>query len=634
MLMDNIREGVQKPWAKALILVIVVSFVGAGYFTSTLFSGDPYAAAVVNGDSISTQDFQRAYARTKQKYGDAYKQFIKSDEQERNFRENVLQELIIAKVANQAAERLGIRVSPSTIRKTIQEIPDAQVEGVYSVERLDQLLTGNGLSRASFKQSVVSSLVVSQFSKGVALTEFVLPIESSNDFKVLGQTRTGRALNFKYSLFDAGLDISDEEINRYYQENQELFRVAEKVSVEYIELSIDELAKGLSPTDEEIAEYYKENLDRFQSDDKRRVSHILIALNDDEDAALAKAKAIKQKIDAGEDFVSLVKSSSDDGFSAEQDGDLGVVAAGDMEESFEMAMNQLVAIGDVSEPVKTSFGYHLIKLTELVAGETQQLEQVKPQIIIALQSLAAEEAFYAMSKTLEEKSFEISDSLSEVSEMIGVAIKTSPVFSSSSATGIFANPEVKSAAFSENVLEGNMNSSLINIDDTHVVVLRLKSHQASEIQPLEKIKERVVANLKASKSKDMAIDFGNQIKTKILSKESVDTLLQAKGIIWKDLDKINRKSAVLPYLQLQHFFKLPRPTNEKIVVDTMQDSSEIVVFVLNAVEEGDISKAEKSLVTQAEQRLTRFFGEADYGSLVEQQRSQADITRNLDNINR
>jgi len=634
MVMDSIREGVKKPWAKILIFAICISFVGAGYFTSALFLGDPYAAAVVNDESVSTQDFERAYSRTKAQYGEAFNQFVKTEEQERNFRENVLQSLISRTVALQTARDLGLRASNQQIRKTIQEMPALQSEGVYSSDLLDRALVNVGMSRAKFKDTLVSDFTLQQLSSGVSASEFVLPSELSNEYRILGQQRSGRALAIKYSLFDADIEISEEEITAFYEQTKEQFRVEEKISLDYIELSIDSLQKDIQIADEEILSYYNENIDRFGTDEQRQVSHILIAVNDDDSAALARAESIKAKLDSGEDFVALVKSESSDEFSAESDGDLGVLSAGDMEESFENAMNALEKVGDISQPVKTSFGYHIIKLTELIEGETQALNDVKDQIATTLKTQLAEEEFYAKSKILEEKSFEISDSLIEVSKEIGVEIKTSPMFGRNSAVGIFTNVELQEEAFGENVLHANINSNLISLNENHVIVMRLNRHQQSEIQPIDKVKEQVIATLKSSKAKDLTVDYANLIKEKLRNKEDATNLLASKSLVWKDLDKTERTSAVLPYRQLQHFFKMNRPMNEESTIDTMQDANELVVLILNDIQNGQLDQTEEAVKIQTSQRMIRFYGDADYGSLIENQRSNADVTLNLDNINR
>jgi len=633
MVMDSIREGVKKPWAKIVIFAIVISFVGAGYFTSSLFLGDPFAAAVVNGESISVQDFQRAYAQTRQQYGEAFSQFVKTPEQERDFKENVLQSLISRHVTLQTAEDLELRISNSQLRKNIQSIPSLQVDGVYSADLLDQALVRIGKSRPQFKQDMIRDIILGHLATGITASEFVLPTESSLQHKILGQLRSGRAIAIKYSLFEQDLKISEDEINNFYQENLESFRLEEKISLDYIELSIEGLQKNITPSDQEIQVYYDDNLDRFRSEEQRRVSHILIS-GDDEEISLSKAQSIKSKLDQGADFVALVKSDSSDEFSAENDGDLGILSAGDMEETFDAAMNALANVGDITIPVKTSFGYHIIKLTELIEGTTQPLEEVKQEIVTALQKVAAEEQFFAKSKILEEKSFEISDSLVEVSELTGIEIQTSAVFSARKASGIFANQEVKDAAFSDNVVNAKMNSNLVNVSDGHVIVLRLNSHQASVIQELQAVKDQVVNRIKSSKAKDAAIVYGEMIENKISANEDVTSLLAAKNVSWQDLDKIGRTATVLPYRQLQHFFKLVAPSEDGISTDLMNDAVELVVFVLNKVEQGSLQNAEKALADQAEQRLSRFYSNASYVSLVEQARNQAEVSRNLDNINR
>jgi peptidyl-prolyl cis-trans isomerase D len=633
MVMDSIREGVKKPWAKIVIFAIVISFVGAGYFTSALFSGDPFAAAVVNGESISTNDFQRAYSRTRQQYGEMFNQIVKTEEQERNFRENVLQNLIARTVTLQTAKELGIRVSVPQIRKTIREIPAIQSEGVYSAELLDRALLNMNMSREQFKQSVVSDLILGQLLSGLSGSEFVTENELQENFRLQGQKRSGRALTIKYSLFDAGIELSEQEIQDYYQASSEQFRVEEKVSVDYIELSVDILKDKIEVSQEQIEQYYQENIDRYRSEEQKRVSHILVASEDENQEALAKANQLKARLLAGEAFEEVVKESSDE-FSAENGGDLGYLAKGDMEESFEQAVEKLININDLSEPVKTSFGYHIIKLTERIEGETRPIDDVKAQIVESLKRLGAEEEFYSKSNVLEEKTFEITDSLEEVSEQIGVPVQTSSLFSRFSGIGIFANEEVRDAAFNENVVVANMNSPVINIAENHVVVLRINTHKPSEVKPLEQVKQQVIASLKSSKAKVAATAFGDSLKEKLQKGESIAEIIALKGLNWKDLDAINRTSAVLPYQQLQYFFKMAKPIESKPVIETMPDTNEYVLLLLNSVEAGELEKAEATTVSQAEQRLTRFFGDAIYGSLVETRRSEADVSRNLDNIYR
>jgi len=637
--MDNIREGVKKPWAKILVFAIILSFVGAGYFTSALFLGDPNAVAIVNGESVSRMEFQRAYSSTRQRYGEAYTQFIKTDEQERNFRINVLQNLISRKLTLQSTEAMGMRASDASIRKTIIEIPSLQRDSAFSSELLDQALVNVGMSRTQFKQSLQTDQILGQLTDGITKSEFVLENELSNQYKYLGQKRSGRVLDIKYSIFANNLEISEDEILEYYEANKESYRQEEKVTLDYIELSVDALQKTIEVNDDELTAYYEENMDRYKTEDSKSVSHILIASGedasaDDIEAKKVKVNELKSKLDSGEDFASLAKSHSDDEFSAENGGDLGVVEKGAMQDTFDEAVEGLTKVGDISAPIKTDFGFHIIKLTELVEGEIQTIDEVKEQITQTLQNQKAEELFYQRSGILEEKSFEIADSLAEVAESIDVLVKTSVEFSRSSARGIFRNPDVLNAAFSDHVIDAQLNSAPISINDKQVLVIRINKHQPSEIQSLDLVKDKVIANRKLEQSKKLTLEFANNIKARLKANESVDELISQKLLKWTDLDLVERTSASLPYQQLQTFFEINKANENTVAYDSIESAQSYTLFILNKVENGKLNDADDAVKTQSEQRLSRFYSDAVYASMIEQLRNDADITENLANIER
>ncbi|MFT6733765.1 MAG: peptidyl-prolyl cis-trans isomerase D [Polaribacter sp.] len=639
MVMDNIREGVKKPWAKILIFAIVISFVGAGYFTSALFLGDPNAVAVVNGDSVSRTEFQRAYSSTRQRYGEAYTQFIKTEEQERNFRINVLQNLISRKLTLQSTKNMGMRASDDSIRKVIVEIPALQNDGAFSSELLDKALVNIGMTRSQFKQSLQTDQILAQLTDGISKSEFVLTNELSNQYKYLGQKRSGRVLDIKYSAFSNGLVISDEEASEYYEANKDNYRQEEKITLDYIELSVEALLKAVTINDGELTTYYEENMDRYKSEESKSVSHILIASGEDTSARdikiqETKINELKAKLDAGEDFSALAKTSSEDEFSAENGGDLGVVEKGAMQDTFDEAVASLANVGDISAPIKTDFGFHIIKLTGMVKGEIQPIDEVKVQITEALQKQKAEELFYERSAILEEKSFEISDSLTEVAESIEVPVSTSVEFSRSTATGIFRNPEVLTAAFSDHVIDAQLNSAPISISDKQIIVMRINKHQPSEIQSLELVKDKVLTNRKLHKSKKLAIEFANNIKSKLKSNESIDELVFQKSLKWTDLDRVERTGTELPFQQLQAFFEINKTDEGSVTYDSMESVQSYTLFVLNKVENGDLDDAEDTVKKQSEQKLSRFYSDAVYASMIEQLRNDAEIIENLANIER
>ena len=631
-MLENIREGVKKPWVKIVVFAIVISFVFAGYFSSSFFSGDPNAVAIVNGESISRTEFQRSYLNQKNQQAEYYRANVKTEEDERNFQESVLQQMITLKVREQAIADLGLRVSGERLRETIQSDPNYQVDGKYSKALVDQVIVNNRISSEQFKQFYMNSETVRQLITGVIDSEIGLAQEIKNDYELTAQKRTGKALSINYAPIREQLEISEENIAEYYQNNQENFRIEEKVSVDYIELSVPKLLPMQEVSAQELQEYYVENQDRYRADEQRQISHILILSKDDEDAALERITAIKARIDAGEDFAAIASAESDDIPTRESGGDLGILLPGAMEESFDKAANELEKAGDVSDPVKSNFGYHLIKLTAFVEGSVQPLEQVKEDLENELKKAKAEEAFFNKSELLERFAFEVADSLDRASQETGVTVETSEPFGKSSRDGIFANAAVKEAAFSSDVKEALRNSSPIQLGENHIVVVRLKETIPSIIQPLEDVKARVETSLKQEKAKEKAQQLSDQILEKLKAETPIEDILTENKLAWVDLDKVQRNNASLSYLSNQQFFKMPAPEEGTVSFDSVEDFQGFTILMLNNVEKGDWATAEEAIKKQRELFVTSYFANAVFNAFIEDRRKNSEVQRNLENL--
>jgi len=631
-MLESIRDGVKKPWVKIVIFAIVISFVFAGYFTSSFFLGDPNAVAVVNGESISRNEFQRAYSNVKANRADFYQANVKTEEDERNFQENVLQQLITVKVSEQAIYDMGMRLSNNALRKVIQSDQNFQVDGKYSTELVEQTLVRAGLSREGLKQIYANQETSRQLTSGLFQTNFALEGEARKEYELIAQRRSGRAIKVNFEAFKSDIEVTPEDIANYYQANQESFRVEEKVSIDYLELSVEKLQAEQTPTQEQIESYYQDNLNRFKSEDQRQYSHILILSNDDEEAALAKANAIAARLNQGEDFAAIAQTESDDVPTRESGGDLGVLLPGSLDEPSEEAVALLTQAGQTTPPVKLDFGYQILKLTNVIEGNVQPLEKVSAELLPELSKQMAEEAFYSKSELLKEKSFEFSDSLAEAAEATGLSVQTSALFGKNSRDGIFANQQIKDAAFSSDVLEGLLNSEPIEIDNNHLVVLRLKQHQPSEIQPIENVGERVRASLIQSKAREATEQVAASLLQKLKAAQEVTDDLAENDLRWIDLNKVERNNAVLSYGANSTFFKMPKPEQDQVSYDKAEDFQGITILMLNAVEKGDWSKAEELQKTQQNLYMANYFSNADYESYIEALRKQASVRRNLDNL--
>jgi peptidyl-prolyl cis-trans isomerase D len=631
-MLESIREGVKKPWVKIVIFAIVISFVFAGYFSSSFFLGDPNAVAIVNGESISRNEFQRAYANLKAQQAEYYNANVKTEEDERLFQENVLQRLITFKTTDQLKDELGMRLSTETLRNKIQSDPNYQMDGKYSAGLVEQALIRNQISKESFKNDYAGRETNRQLLSGVMETDFSLPVEVKSDYELATQKRSGRALQINFAQFKQNSAVSDEEIADYYQNNLEAFRVEEKVSVSYIELSIAQLQAEQQVSDEELEIYYQENLERYRSDAQRQVSHILILDKGDTAKAKAKIESIKARIDVGEEFATIASNESDDVPTRETGGDLGILIPGAMEEAFENAANALTEVGAVSPPVKSEFGYHLIQLTALTEGSVQTLAQVKNELLSELQKAKAEAVYHTKAEQLERLAFEIADSLEEAAKQTGLEVKTSELFGQSTLKGLFANEGVKTAAFSSDVKDAGLNSAPINIGDNHLMVLRVKEKVPSTIQPLESVKDRVVNSLKQSKAKQAASELAESLYAKLRAKESIDALLTENQLQWVDLDKIERNNASLSYLTNQQFFKMAAPQAGEVTLEKVEDFQGYTILMLNSVVNGNWAAADEASQKQRALYISSYYANAGFTAFIEAQRKNSDVTRNLNNL--
>ena len=268
------------------------------------------------------------------------------------------------------------------MKDTIRKMPEFQVDGTFDNNRYLAIINQAGFFQSSdFRDYLRVEMTRRQLSQALVSTEFNLPYQEKLQLALENQTRDIRFATISAEQFKAGIELSDEEVNIYYLANQARFENKEQVKVDYISLNVTDIAKTIDITDEDIAKYYQENLTSFTETEQRRVSHILIEFVDgDEDAAKAQAETVLTRLEQGEDFATLAKEVSNDTFSGENGGDLEWLEPGVMEESFDEAALALVNIGDISPLVKTSFGYHILKLTDYKDEVVQELADIKTEL--------------------------------------------------------------------------------------------------------------------------------------------------------------------------------------------------------------------------------------------------------------
>ena len=625
-MLERIREGSQGPWAMIIIGLVVLSFVFAGVGSYLNSSGET-VAATVNGEEIGLNELERAYqsqrSRMESQYGESVSALFADEGYMQQFRRGVLDSLIDEKLVEQKARELGLRVGDDQIRDTIRSMPEFQLGGQFNNDRYLALLRQNGYQPSDFRDFLRTQLTREQLTRALGVSDFALPGEARRVFDLQAQTRDARYVVVDAAPFADEVEISDADIQGYYDANITSFDTEEKVSVAYVKLSVDDLKGDVTVSDDDVSAWYEENKDQYRDEEQRRVSHILIETGDDEAAAKAKTEALLAEIKGGADFATVAEENSEDSFSAENGGDLDYITPGMMDDAFDSAVFSLKNVGDVTDVVKTEFGFHIIKLTDLKPETIKPFSDVAGEIRENLITEKATDRFYELQSRMAEVAFEVPDTLDEVAAIANTSIETTPLFTRNDVPAEIDNPQVVSDVFSPELIEEQVNSDLIELDARTVMVVRVNEHEAQRTKSLDEVKESITASLRSEKAQQAAQDWAEAQLAQLESGNDIADSLSARSLDWETVENVNRGDQQLPRNLLDTLFTLA-PAEGKSRRVALLGSGDVALIELTAVHAPEA--ADDATVSAIRQRLAQANSQSTYAAFVKALRDEADVT--------
>ncbi len=628
-MLERIREGSQGPWAMAIIALIVLSFVFAGVSSYVSSSGST-AAAEVNGEPISQQDVERAYqaqrARLEAQFGEGVSALFSDENYLRDFRMNVLDRLIADTLIEQKAKELGMRVSDKQIRDAITAMPEFQTEGSFDNERYLMLLRQNGFQPSDFRDYMRQQMTREQLSRAVQASDFSLPEEVSLAHRLQGQTRNADYLIVDSAPFAASVELSDEEVQEFYDENISRFDTQEKVNLAYVTLAVEDLKADVSVSEEEVEQEYQDNIALYKTTEERRVSHILIEFGDDKDAAKEKAESLLAEVEQGADFAELAEANSADTFSAENGGDLDFITAGMMDPSFDEAAFAISNVGETSEVIETEFGYHIIKLTDMKPVETTPLAEVRDEIEAQLLTDKATDEFFALQSEMANLAFEVPDTLEDVAGAVNGKIKETGLVTAAAVPAALNVPAVTSKMFDPDFIAEGLNSDIIELSNDEVVVIRVVGHEPQRTQALDEVRTQILAQLRARKAQEAAAEWADNVVEELQAGESPELTIGDVTLEWQSKEAIARNSTELPRNLVDTVFTLSTDEGNNLEVAKL-GSGDVGVVRLTAVNMPE-ALGEEELASLKQQLMTNY-SQTNYQSFVDSLRSAADVTVNL-----
>ncbi|KAE9640026.1 SurA N-terminal domain-containing protein [Pseudomonas sp. PB106] len=622
-MLQNIRDNSQGWIAKTIIGVIVALMALTGFdaiFQATTHKNE---AAKVNGEEISQNELSQAVdMQRRQLMQQLGKDFDASLLDEKMLRESALKGLIDRKLLLQGAEQAKFAFSEGALDQVILMTPEFQVDGKFSSDRFDQVIRQLGYSRMQFRQMLAQEMLIGQLRAGVAGSGFVTDAEVLAFARLEKQTRDFATLTVKAD--PAAVKLTDDEVKAYYDEHAKEFMTPDQVVIDYLELKKSSFFDQVAVKDEDLQAAYQKEIANLS--EQRRAAHILIEVNDKTTEAQAKAKIeeVQARLAKGEKFEALAKEFSQDPGSANNGGDLGFAGPGVYDPAFEKALYSLNK-DQVSEPVRTDFGYHLIKLLGVEAPEVPTLASLKDKLTRDLKAAQVEQRFVEATKQLEDSAFEASD-LAQPAADLKLTVHTSKPFGREGGEGVAANRAVVTAAFSTEVIDEGANSTAIELDPDTVIVLRSKEHLKPAQLPLESVNAAIRTQLTKEHASAAAKTKAEKLIADLRDgKAPLDKAIEGQN--WKATEAATRAQEGVDPSVLQALFRMPKPAAKDkptFTSVTLPDGS-LMIVRLNGVNEAAAPTDEEKV--QYRRFLASREGQQDFAAYRKQLEAQAEIKR-------
>ncbi|MDA1299309.1 MAG: SurA N-terminal domain-containing protein [Proteobacteria bacterium] len=579
MLIQRLRDRSEGVFSKILIGLIIVVFGLFGFGSITTFLAPVPKVAEVNGEDITQQEMEMSVERNRRLLLAQNVNPLEIDED--SLRSNVLQSLINRKLLSQAAASLDLAFSEEQLDQEIVTTDAFKIDGIFDSQQFQRVIGSAGYSPLSYRREMRQDRLFQQMSQAISGTAFVTSAAIDRAGSLTGQTRDVALLRIDVDSLIDGVGVTDEEQREYYANNQSEFESPETIDIAYLELKRSDFMDDVEVNEADLESFFEERRARYSRAESRRLAHILVETGEDEQASSQEINDIYQKLLNGGDFSELAKEFSDDPGSAANGGDLGFAEPGAYVPEFEDAAFAL-GMNELSKPVRTEFGYHIIKLLDLTPANEPALEEIRAEVESAYRESLAEELFVSASARLGELAFEAAD-LIEPAAALGLEVKSTGPVSRNETGGIGASDAVIAAVYSDDLLIDGNNSDVIEITPDEHVVVRVKQYQPSEIRPYEMVASTIAEKLRLQKASDLAEARAREIVDQLESGSLTRYVADQHGLEWQTQEAVTRGSMDLEGGIRSYAFSLPRPdeSGKSVGYTTADDGDAVVVTVTN-----------------------------------------------------
>ena len=532
-------------WIAALIIgaISVALVISFGNMNQAPLEED--VVITVNDKEITLFDYREEYTSQLLQFQEVFGNEI-PESLELTIQESAIENLIMKTLLDDYVDAQGYRVSPEFIAELITSNPNFQLGEGFNRENYQAILTSQGISQSQYENDLRIELQINQLRRGLIESSFITPSEFRQFVELQMEERSGQYLLIPGSNYVDQVILDNEEVSTFYKENTDSFRTEEQINVEYLSIDIEDIVESIEYSKSDVEQYYKENIDRFRSNEERKSSHILISFNDEviDDAALEQIKNIQERIKVGESFETLAQEFSDDGGSATNGGDLGWAEPGLFVPEFDQVLFAL-GVGEISDPVKTEFGYHIIRLDDLKEGRKKEFAEIEEELTDEYSKLMAEDRLYDLAEQLDDLSLQAFNELDSVADELALDLNQISAITRNGSSFLNQQPELIDILFSPSSVEQFENTPVFEFDNS-IIVARVIGHRLPETKSLSDVEDEITNLLIAQNS----IEIANEEATKIMKElSSGKTMTELSGLYQlelKEFDELKRNDDALP----------------------------------------------------------------------------------------
>ncbi|MCS2150843.1 peptidylprolyl isomerase [Scandinavium manionii] len=614
-MMDSLRTAANSVVLKIIFGIIIVSFILTGV-SSYLIGGNKDYAAKVNGQEIGRAQYENAVAsernRMQQQLGDQFSELASNENYMKTMRQQVLNRLIDESLLDQYAKHLNLGISDEQVKQAIFQTQAFQANGKFDNQRFSGIVGQMGMTTDQYAQALRNQLVTQQLINAIVGSEFMLPGETDELASLVSQQRVVREATLDVNALAAKQQVSDQEINSYYEQHKNEFVAPEQYRVSYIKL--DAAAMQETAADNDIQAYYDQHQDQFTQ--PQRVRYSVIQTKTEADA-----KAALDEITKGANFADVAKAKSTDIISAKNGGDMGWLEASTTPDELKNA--GLKDKGQLSGVIKSSVGFLVARLDDVQPATVKPLADVHDDIAAKVKQEKALDAYYALQQKVSDAASNDNESLAGAEQVSGVKAVETGWFGHDNLPAELNFKPVSDAIFEGGLVGQNgtpgSNSDIITVDGDRAFVLRVSEHKAESVKPLAEVKAQVTDIVKHTK----AVQQANITAEKLLNDLKAgkgDDAMKAANLSFGEAKTLSRTGQD-PLSQTA--FTLPLPQKGKASYGVGSDmQGNVVILSLDEVKDGTMPEAQKKAMVQG---ITQNNAQVAFEALMANLRKEAKI---------